>query len=136
MRVTELARQTKVSPHAIRFYARSGLLKPARNRINGYKMFGQNDVKRLRFIRMAQCLGYTLAEIAELLARLEEGDNPCDLMERILRQRLEETAGKLESLQKTRMAMERVLACLEKSDWHVADVDGLCAHFQAVMASG
>ncbi|HZP94606.1 MAG TPA: MerR family transcriptional regulator [Burkholderiales bacterium] len=136
MRVTELARQTRVSPHAIRFYARSGLLKPDKNRSNGYKMFGQNDVQRLRFIRMAQCLGYTLSEIAELLARLEEGDNPCERMERILRQRLEETAGKLESLQRTRVAMERALACLEKGDWHVADVEGLCAHFQAVVASG
>ena len=135
MRVNELARQASISPHVIRFYARTGLLKPSRNPSNGYKVFGQNEVKRLRFIRMAQCLGYSLAEIAKMLHRLEYGETPCDLMEVILRERLRENRKKIEMFEGTQVLMERALGCLENRAWDSANsMEALCGHFQTLMS--
>ena len=135
MRVNELARQASISPHVIRFYARTGLLKPSRNESNGYKVFGQNEVKRLRFIRMAQCLSYSLAEIANMLRRLEDGETPCDLMETILRERLKENRKKLKMFEETQALMERALACLENRSWeNTNNMEALCGHFQTLMS--
>ena len=135
MRVNELARQASISPHVIRFYARTGLLKPSRNPSNGYKVFGQNEVKRLRFIRMAQCLGYSLAEITGIIRRLEDGETPCDLMETILRERLKENRKKIEMLEETQALMERALGCLENRSWDSTNsMEALCGHFQTLMS--
>ncbi len=133
MHVSELAKEAGISPHVVRFYARTGLLKPGRNPSNGYKIFGQNEVKRLRFIRMAQCLGYSLAEIAEMLHRLEDGETPCDLMEKILRERLVENQGKIEMFERTQALMERALEYLSNRAWRSANIDGLCDHFQSLV---
>ena len=133
MNVSELAKEAEISPHVVRFYARTGLLRPGRNPSNGYKVFGQNEVKRLRFIRMAQCLGYSLAEIAEMLRRLEDGETPCDLMEKILRERLVENQEKLDLLERTQALMERALEYLSNRAWRSANIDGLCEHFQSLV---
>lgn len=134
MNVSELAKQATISPHVVRFYARTGLLKPGRNPSNGYQVFGQNEVKRLRFIRMAQCLGYSLAEITELLRHLEDGESPCDLMEKILRERLVENQEKIELFVKRQAMMERALRHLENRTWSTANMDGLCDQFQSLVA--
>lgn len=134
MNVSELAIEARISPHVVRFYARTGLLKPGRNPSNGYKVFGQNEVKRLRFIRMAQCLGYSLAEIAEMLRRLEGGESPCELMEKILRERMVENQEKIELSVRRQSLMERALHHLENRTWGTADMDGLCDQFQSLVA--
>lgn len=133
MNVSELAKEVRISPHVVRFYARTGLLKPGRNPLNGYKVFGQNEMKRLRFIRLAQCLGYSLAEIAEMLRRLENGETACDLMEKVLRERLLDTQEKIELLVRTQALMERALRHLENRTWSTANMDGLCDHFQSLV---
>lgn len=134
MNVSELAKEARISPHVVRFYARTGLLRPGKNPSNGYKVFGQNEVKRLRFIRMAQCLAYSLAEIAELLRRLEGGERPCELMEQILRERLVENQEKIELFVKRQALMKRALRRLENRTWGTANMDGLCDEFQSLIA--
>jgi DNA-binding transcriptional MerR regulator len=133
MNVSEVAKEAKISAHVVRFYARTGLLKPGRNPSNGYRVFGQNEVSRLRFIRMAQCLGYSLAEIAEMLRRLEDGKTPCHLMEKILRERLVENQEKIERFVRTQALMERALRHLENRTWGTANMDGLCDQFQSLV---
>ena len=69
MNVTEFATKTGVSPYAIRYYTRIGLLTPARQSDNRYRRFTNSDVDRLSFIHKAQELGFTLMEIRN--ARIE-----------------------------------------------------------------
>lgn len=52
----------------IRYYERLNLLDPSTRRPSGYRLYGQEQERRLRFIKKAQALGFTLREIAELLA--------------------------------------------------------------------
>ena len=74
MIVQEFANATGVRPHVIRYYLRSGLLHPTRNLANGYHQFGDRDLERLRFIRLAQKVGYTL--VLALTSSLALGEGP------------------------------------------------------------
>ncbi|MGB7655696.1 MAG: MerR family transcriptional regulator [Novosphingobium sp.] len=71
MTISELARNAAVGVETVRFYQRRGLLfdpRPGQMRGGGRQHYADEDLKRLRFIRSAQRAGFTLAEIADLLA--------------------------------------------------------------------
>ena len=61
-----LAKAAQVNLQTIRYYEREGLLPEAPRRPSGYRMFSSDSVRRLRFIKRAQELGFSLAEIAEI----------------------------------------------------------------------
>ena len=67
MRIGELSKHTGVPIQTLRFYEREKLLREPPRTSGGYRSYGQNDLARVRFIRDAQELGFTLREIRELL---------------------------------------------------------------------
>ena len=68
MNIGQLARQAGVPIDTIRYYERQGLLPQAARGANGYRQYGPDDTRRLRFVRRAKELGFTLEEIGGLLA--------------------------------------------------------------------
>jgi MerR family transcriptional regulator, mercuric resistance operon regulatory protein len=71
MRISDLAREGGVGVETVRFYQRRGLLhdpRPGALRGSGTKHYGEEDLRRLRFIRSAQRAGFTLHEIEKLIA--------------------------------------------------------------------
>jgi Hg(II)-responsive transcriptional regulator len=68
MKIGEVAERVGVNLQTIRYYEREGLLPEAQRLASGYRVFSINTVRRLRFIKRAQELGFTLAEIRELLS--------------------------------------------------------------------
>ncbi len=110
MIVNELAKRAGVEPHVVRYYTRIGLLKPKRDRCNGYKLFSSEDIRRLEFIRQAQHFGFTLSEIATVLDQHEnEGCECCHTMYVTLHQRIEEHRCKLEEMIVQQNRMEGAL---------------------------
>lgn len=76
--IGKVARQAGVNIQTVRYYERRGLLRPDDYRESGYRLYGGEAVKRLRFIKNAQALGFSLAQIAILL-RLRVGPKTrCD----------------------------------------------------------
>lgn len=73
MTIGKLARDIGIGPGTLRYYERLGLLAPAERTAAGYRKYGEPAARRLRFIRRAQALGFTLEEVAELL---KLSDNP------------------------------------------------------------
>lgn len=65
--VSKLAKAAGVEVSTIRYYERRGLVKPFSRRSSGYRDYNSDAVRRVRFIRHAQALGFTLEEIAGLL---------------------------------------------------------------------
>ncbi len=63
-----LARTEQLAPETLRYYERVGLIEPARRTASNYRLYGPEARRRLRFIRRAQALGFSLAEIGELLS--------------------------------------------------------------------
>jgi MerR family transcriptional regulator, copper efflux regulator len=68
LKIGELAKQAGVGVETVRFYEREGLLDEPARRASGYRQFTPDAVSRLRFIRRAKDLGFSLREIKELIA--------------------------------------------------------------------
>ena len=65
--IGKLAKALGVNIQTVRYYERRRLLSPMARRPSGYRLYGEDALRRLRFIKNAQTLGFTLHEIAELL---------------------------------------------------------------------
>ena len=126
MTVSEFSSQGGVPPHVVRFYSRIGLLNPARHPDNGYKLFSRSDIGRLRFIRHAQSLGYTLEEISEILDTCRRGESPCARVRNLLAQRIEENRHKLRELAALQERMENALESWKARPDRNPEGDSLC----------
>ena len=72
--IGQLAKRGGVGIDTVRYYERNGLLAPRDRLASGYRRYGELEVARLRFIRRAQALGFTLKEIKDLLALSAQRD--------------------------------------------------------------
>jgi DNA-binding transcriptional MerR regulator len=105
-----LAARLGVSPDALRYDQRLGLLPAAPRNAAGYRRDDQGAVKRLRFVKGAQRIGLRLREIAELPQVLDCGQCPCGHTESLVRQRLAEVDAELARLAGLRGELAQLLA--------------------------
>ncbi len=110
MTVTQLAKQVDISAESVRYYTRIGLLNPDRQQENGYRLFSFDDVKRLKFILRAKGLGFTLAEISQILGHSEDHDSPCPLVRDLITRRIHENRERLDAMAHLQIRMEKALA--------------------------
>jgi MerR family mercuric resistance operon transcriptional regulator len=117
--IGKLAKAGDVGVETIRYYQRRGLMgTPARSGGDGWgggvRRYDENDLRRLKFIRSAQASGFTLEEIAELLA-LEESDDRVRVRG-LARQRIEALDAKIAQMTETRAALARLADQCAASD--------------------
>lgn len=110
MTIGRLAREAGVNIDTIRYYERNGLVPKPVRRASGYREYDAADVRRLRFILRAKDLGFTLAEIAELLSL--SADRDVRGVKRRAEQRLEQVEHKIEELERVRRGLKTLIeAC-------------------------
>ena len=129
--VSELARMATVSPDAVRYYARTGLFAPERNPVNGYREFSASDVRRLRFIRRAQSLGFSLVEIATIIQTAKQRKSPCPLARDIIKKHIAEAGEELEHLIYLRDRMKKAMAEWRRMPDGIPDGDEICRLIEA-----
>src|SRR6185369_14353640 len=77
LKIGEVSRLSGVGIEALRFYEKQGLLgRPARTE-SGYRLYDADVLERLEFIKRAQVLGFSLAEIARIISHKHAGQSPC-----------------------------------------------------------
>jgi MerR family transcriptional regulator, mercuric resistance operon regulatory protein len=76
-RISELAEKCGVNKETIRYYERVGLLLEPSRTNTGYRMFSEESVNRIKFIKRIQDLGFTLAEISKLLGVVDKDEERC-----------------------------------------------------------
>lgn len=109
--IGKAAARAGVGIDTVRFYERTGLLKKAARTRAGYRLYDEDDIARLRFIRRAKLLGFSLQEIAELLA-LNDGIGLRKSVRAITAQRLKELDSKIKELERMRHTLSKLLgAC-------------------------
>ena len=96
--IGEAARRSGVKIETIRFYERSGLLAPPPRTTGGHRVYGSAAAQRLNFIRRARELGFTLAQVRELLALADERGATCAEVERLARDHLVEVRSRIADL--------------------------------------
>lgn len=99
LRIGELSEWTGVPCKTIRYYEEIGLLPPAKRTRNNYRIYDDADVERLRFIRGASVLGFTLAEIAEILTFRDRGEPPCGYVMTLMRERIDKIQNEIRTLE-------------------------------------
>ena len=112
MKIGELAQRSGVGIDTVRFYERQGLLPKARRLASGYRVYDPGDVKRLRFVRRAKALGFTLEEIRDLLALSDHRDDDMAALKGLATEKLADVQAKLAELNRIREGLETlVVAC-------------------------
>ena len=99
MRIQAVAQQTGVTTQTIRYYESIKLLPAAQRLPNGYRDYNTSDVERIRFVAGARQLGFSLNDIAEILALRDEDDPPCRAVMRLLREKSAEINQRIAELQ-------------------------------------
>ena len=107
--IGEVAEQAHVATSTIRYYERRGLLAAPARRLSGQREYPEDAVALLRAIKAAQRLGFTLAEIDDLLAVSQHRRGPAEL-HRHARAKIAEIDARIDHLTRIRAALETVLA--------------------------
>jgi MerR family Zn(II)-responsive transcriptional regulator of zntA len=107
MTAAVLARKSETPVFTIRYYTKIGLLRPSRDLSNGYKLYRNADVQRLKFISSAKELGFTLAEIEEILGHAAAHNSPCPMVRDVVERRIVENKQKIREMQRLQKRLER-----------------------------
>ena len=110
--IGQLARIVGVNVQTVRYYERLSLLRPSARRPSGYRLYSHEEERRLRFIKNAQALGFTLREIAELLALRVASTARCGEVQEKARAKLVQVESKIDDLQALARALKSLIrAC-------------------------
>ncbi|WP_317918203.1 MerR family transcriptional regulator [Vibrio sp. MACH09] len=110
MLTTEIARSVGVTAETVRFYTRKGLLSAEKDPNNGYKVYQQSAVDRLRFITHARNIGFSLSQIEEIIEYSQQGKTPCPKVRQMLSDKISETKQKIQEYEKHLELMEETYA--------------------------
>lgn len=112
MNIGALAQLTGVSADTLRYYEREKLLAAPNRAANGYRVYSDADAERVRFVRSAQALGFSLAEIRWILPRLNAGQVQRAEIETHLNKKLAEIDGHIKQLRNLRKEVQATLASM------------------------
>ena len=113
LRSTVLARMAGVSPDTLRHYERKGLLPTAARSPNGYREYPAQALARVRLVRRAVALGFTLDELARIVKVRDEGGAPCREVRALAASKLALLEGRVTELQ---AACDRLRSVLDHWD--------------------
>ena len=112
LRSGALAKATGVSPDTIRHYERIGVLPRASRTGSGYRVYTASAVERVLVVRRALRIGFTLAELAEVLKARDAGGAPCHRVYKLAQEKLKGITADIEALKQTQRYLKQVLG-----DW-------------------
>lgn len=129
--IGQVAKQAGLGTRAIRFYEAKGLLSPASRGENRYRLYGPDAIDVLRFVRQAQTMGLTLAEIREIIGIRQGGRPPWRHVHALLSQKAQELDRKLADLLALRRRIRASLNAWGRSGRGAAAV---CPHIETPSA--
>jgi DNA-binding transcriptional MerR regulator len=111
LQIGEVAKRAGVSIDTLRYYEKVKLLPRAARSTGGFRLFGTEHIDRVRFIKQAQELGFSLDEIRDLLAT--GGSEECQKVRDLLKRKLDEMDERLKSMKEFRGMLARHLSACE-----------------------
>ena len=110
MTIGKLARSAGVGVETVRFYERKGLLEEPSRGESGYRQYPSGSLTRLRFIRQAKELGFTLPEIHELLSLRVSPTASCAAVQERIAAKMDTIQEKIDSLRRMKRALSGMAA--------------------------
>jgi MerR family transcriptional regulator, copper efflux regulator len=108
LKIGEVAERGGVNLQTIRYYEREKLLPEPPRLASGYRMYPEQTVRRVRFIKRAQEIGFTLSEIRELLAIRIDGDRTSSEVRALAQAKIIDIEEKMQTLQRMKEALGRI----------------------------
>ncbi|MGE0440856.1 MAG: heavy metal-responsive transcriptional regulator [Gemmatimonadales bacterium] len=116
LKIGQVAKAAEVNIETIRYYERRGLFPNPQRTTAGYRQYDNDAVRRLKFVKRAQDLGFSLKEIKELLALRVRHGAACTAVERQVRQKIIRVEQMLSELNRVRKVLGRLAdACHARS---------------------
>jgi DNA-binding transcriptional MerR regulator len=109
-----VSQQTGVTVDTIRFYEKQQLLERAARTEGGFRLFGAADVRRVKFIRRAQQLGFSLPEIRELMVLQRDGGETCSQVRDLLKAKVSGVRVKIRELSRLEKELVKKLRTCER----------------------
>ncbi|MCV0386067.1 MAG: helix-turn-helix domain-containing protein [Nitrobacter sp.] len=109
MRIGELAMATGTKAETIRYYEREGILPAADRTDSNYRDYSDEHLATLTFVRRARELGFSMAQVRELLALSDHDDKPCQDVDQLVQQQLAEVERKIVDLTALRNELGQML---------------------------
>ena len=125
LKIGEVAKTSGVGVETLRFYESRGLIEPAMRTESGYRLYAGSVVDRLAFIKKSQAVGFTLDQIAWLVAEAKEGRRPCSEVRRMAQERLLELDERLKELKRYRRELKQTVDSWEQQGEKEGVVCGL-----------
>ncbi|WP_147200074.1 Zn(2+)-responsive transcriptional regulator [Pantoea sp. MBD-2R] len=108
-KIGQLAKLADVTPDTIRYYEKQQMMDHMIRTEGGFRLYSENDLQRLRFIRYGRQLGFSLEAIRELLSiRVDPEHHTCQESKNIVQTRLLEVEGMIAELQNMQRSLERL----------------------------
>jgi DNA-binding transcriptional MerR regulator len=99
LKIGEIAKQTGVSVATLRYYETCGLLLPAERSASGYRYYSVEIIQRVKLIKKAQSLNFSLSEIEQILNLADAGTSPCLKVKDLLDRKIDEIDRQIHQLQ-------------------------------------
>jgi DNA-binding transcriptional MerR regulator len=109
LRSGELARLAGVSPDTIRHYERIGILPESPRTASGYRMYPLDTADRVKLVRRALQIGFTLTELAEILRARDRGGAPCHRVLNLTEEKLRSIEQQIQELRRTQRYMRQLV---------------------------
>lgn len=107
-RISELADQCGVNKETIRYYERRQLLPPPLRTKTGYRMYSEDAVRRVKFIKRLQELGFSLTEIHKLLGIVDQDTERCQNMYEFVSKKVDEVQRQIEDLKRMKCVLQEL----------------------------
>ncbi|AGZ37199.1 Cu(I)-responsive transcriptional regulator [Pseudomonas sp. SWI6] len=116
MNIGQAARRSGLSTKMIRYYESIGLLKPATRSDSGYRLYHQDDLHRLAFIKRSRDLGFSLDEVAKLLTLWQDRQRASADVKALAMQHIDELNRRIEELVSLRDTLDELVAHCQGDD--------------------
>lgn len=116
LKIGEVAKRSEVGVETVRYYERQGLLAEPERLPSGYRQYDESVVARLQFIRNAKELGFTLAEIKELIGLWFDVNTKCIHVRQRSEQKVIDIDDKIRLLQKMKRSLKKIISQCENRD--------------------
>lgn len=108
MLIGELGKRADLPTKTIRYYEEIGLLPEPARTPSGYRDYALTELERLRFIKAAQAVGFSLGEIKEIIAFRDRGESPCAHVRQLIERHAEDLAERIRALEDMQKDLRRL----------------------------